>query len=99
MIDDHPDTGTTTSVSTCKSGTKLDEWQVTFSRYCPLTFGVRKASLGVGLCYSHIAFWGTWCIPIATYVVLPQLALINNRPLFPKVCFYPYIILILVRNF
>ncbi|XP_078150950.1 cellulose synthase-like protein G3 [Carex rostrata] len=59
-------------------------FEVGFSRYCPLIFCVRKVSLGPGLAYSQYAFWGIWCIPIATYAVLPQLALINNRPLFPK---------------
>ncbi|XP_078150226.1 cellulose synthase-like protein G2 isoform X3 [Carex rostrata] len=58
--------------------------EVIISRYCPLTFGLKKVSLGGGLAYSHYAFWGIWCIPIATYAVVPQLALINNRPLFPE---------------
>ncbi|XP_078150225.1 cellulose synthase-like protein G3 isoform X2 [Carex rostrata] len=59
-------------------------YEVSISRYCPLTFGVKKVSLGAGLAYSHYAFLGIWCIPIATYAVVPQLALINNRPLFPE---------------
>ncbi|KAG2654908.1 cellulose synthase-like protein G2 isoform X1 [Panicum virgatum] len=59
--------------------------QVGFTRHSPLTFGVRKTSLGLGLTYSHLAFWGLWCIPINnTYALLPQLALVNSRPLFPK---------------
>ncbi|XP_078150223.1 cellulose synthase-like protein G3 [Carex rostrata] len=58
--------------------------EVTISRHCPLTFGVKKILLGAGLAYSHLAFWGICCIPIATYAVLPQLALINNRSLFPE---------------
>ncbi|KAF3338921.1 cellulose synthase-like protein G3 [Carex littledalei] len=57
---------------------------VGLSRYCPLIFCVRKVSLGQGLAYSHYAFWGISCIPITTYAVLPQLAVINNRPLFPE---------------
>ncbi|KAF3339044.1 cellulose synthase-like protein G3 [Carex littledalei] len=60
-------------------------FEVSISRHCPLTFGVKKISLGAGLAYSHLAFWGICCIPIATYAVLPQLALIKNRPLFPEV--------------
>ena len=62
--------------------------QVGITRHSPLTFGVRKTSLGLGLTYSHLAFWGLWCIPITTYALLPQLALVNSRPLFPKVCYH-----------
>lgn len=60
-------------------------FEVAFSRYCPLAYGTSKASLLAGLCYAHEAFWGSWSIPITIYGLLPQLALIYNIPLFPKV--------------
>ncbi|RWW46713.1 hypothetical protein BHE74_00047341 [Ensete ventricosum] len=65
-------------------------FEVAFSRCCPLTFGTMKASLLVGLCYAHEAFWGSWCIPITIYGLLPQLALIFGIPLFPKVYVYGF---------
>lgn len=69
--------------------------QVGFTQHSTLTFGVSKTSLGLGLTYSHLAFWGFWCIPITIYAFLPQLALVNSRPLFPKVGYYFFIVLLL----
>lgn len=60
-------------------------YEVGFSRYCPLTFGAKNASFLVGLCYAYYSFWGLWSISITIYALLPQLALINHIPLFPKV--------------
>ncbi|KAJ4818358.1 Cellulose synthase-like protein [Rhynchospora pubera] len=71
------------ALSQCKRWT-VGQFEVGFVRHSTLTFGVRKASLGLGLTYSHLAFWGIWCIPISTYALLPQLALVYSRPLFPK---------------
>ncbi|KAJ0986133.1 hypothetical protein J5N97_004489 [Dioscorea zingiberensis] len=67
--------------------------EVAFSRHCPLTFGAKNASLLVGFCYARYALLGIWFIPITTYALLPQLALINHIPLFPKISdpwFYLY---------
>lgn len=73
-------------------------YEVAFSRFSPLTYGTRKASFPAGLCYAYYAFWGTWCIPITTYALIPQLGLIYDTPLFPKVSstwFYLYAYLFL----
>ncbi|URE31632.1 cellulose synthase-like protein [Musa troglodytarum] len=70
--------------------------EVGFSRYSPLTFGTTNASLLAGLGYAYDAFWGIWCIPVTTYGLLPQLALICQTPLLPKVSdpwFYLYVYL------
>ncbi|MQL99285.1 hypothetical protein Taro_032006 [Colocasia esculenta] len=58
--------------------------EVAFSKYCPLTYGTRKASFPMGMCYSIISFWGMWCFPISAYSILPQMALAHHIPLFPK---------------
>ncbi|RZR87417.1 hypothetical protein BHM03_00014815 [Ensete ventricosum] len=60
-------------------------YEVTFSRFNPLTFGTTKASFSMGLIYAHYACWGTWCVPITVYGLLPPLALLYQTPLFPKV--------------
>ncbi|XP_039117276.1 cellulose synthase-like protein G3 [Dioscorea cayenensis subsp. rotundata] len=68
-------------------------YEVGFSRYCPLTFGAKNVSFLAGLCYAYYSFWGLWSISITIYALLPQLALINHIPLFPKIsdpCFYLY---------
>ena len=60
--------------------------EVAFSRYCPITFGVRSIGLLSGLCYAFCTFWAIWAIPITIYAFLPQLALLNSASIFPKVC-------------
>ncbi|XP_039115832.1 cellulose synthase-like protein G3 [Dioscorea cayenensis subsp. rotundata] len=72
--------------------------EVFFSKHSPMIFGVRKVSFLMGLCYSYDGFWTSWCIPILIYGLLPQLALTNQIPLFPKVSdpwFYLYAYLFL----
>ncbi|XP_077212545.1 cellulose synthase-like protein G3 [Tasmannia lanceolata] len=59
--------------------------EVGFSKYSPLTFGITRISFLMGMSYAHPAYWATWAVPITTYGFLPQLALLNGIPLFPKV--------------
>lgn len=59
--------------------------QVGFCKYSPLTFGIRKMGLLMGLCYSHYTFWPLWAIPLTVYAFLPPLALLNELPIFPKI--------------
>ncbi|TXG50718.1 hypothetical protein EZV62_023242 [Acer yangbiense] len=58
--------------------------EVTFSKYSPVTFGIRRMGL-MGLGYSHLAFWPSFSIPITVYAFLPQLALLSGVTIFPKV--------------
>ncbi|KGN53431.1 cellulose synthase-like protein G2 isoform X4 [Cucumis sativus] len=60
-------------------------FEVAFSKYNPITYGVRSMGLLMGLCYTHYAFWLAWCIPVTVYAFLPQLALINGIQIFPQV--------------
>ncbi|XP_012086684.1 cellulose synthase-like protein G3 [Jatropha curcas] len=59
--------------------------QVGFSKYCPITFGIRAISPFMALGYGHYFFWGIWSIPITVYNFLPQLTLLNKVYIFPKV--------------
>ncbi|KAM7525905.1 hypothetical protein LguiA_015807 [Lonicera macranthoides] len=59
--------------------------EVAFSKYSPLTFGVRAMGPVMGLCYAHYAFWPIWSVPITIYSFIPQLALLNKVSIFPKV--------------
>ncbi|PPS12082.1 hypothetical protein GOBAR_AA08551 [Gossypium barbadense] len=59
--------------------------EVAFSRYSTITFGVKSMGLFMGLGYSYYAFWAILTIPITTYCLLPQLALLNELSIFPKV--------------
>lgn len=59
--------------------------EVAFSKYNPITFGVRAMGPLMALAYGHYAYWPMWSIPITIYAFLPQLALLNRTPIFPKV--------------
>ncbi|KAG7621576.1 Nucleotide-diphospho-sugar transferase [Arabidopsis suecica] len=72
--------------------------EVAFSRYNPLTYGIKPLSLLMSLGYCHYAFWPFWCIPLVVYGILPQVALIHGVSVFPKASdpwFWLYIILFL----
>ncbi|RZC44073.1 hypothetical protein C5167_037022, partial [Papaver somniferum] len=67
--------------------------EVGFSKYFPFTFGSRNRSLLMGMAYGFYAFWPVWAVPIIIYGLLPQLCLIDDMYLFPKVSdqwFYLY---------
>ncbi|KAJ4952057.1 hypothetical protein NE237_028889 [Protea cynaroides] len=72
--------------------------EVLFSKYSPITYGIRSLGLLMGLIYSHYVFWPIWSFPITFYAFVPQLALINGVSMFPKVSepwFYLYMFLFL----
>ncbi|KAL5717634.1 hypothetical protein ACHQM5_010614 [Ranunculus cassubicifolius] len=48
--------------------------EVAFSKYSPITFGVKFAGLFMGMCYAHYAFWPIWSIPTTIYSLLPQVS-------------------------
>ena len=52
-----------------------------------LIFGSHSMGLLMDLGDSHYeyAFWPIWCIPVTFYFFLPQLALLDNVSIFPKV--------------
>uniref|UniRef100_A0A2P2K894 Uncharacterized protein MANES_02G007400 n=1 Tax=Rhizophora mucronata TaxID=61149 RepID=A0A2P2K894_RHIMU len=56
-----------------------------FSKYSPLIHGVRYMGPLTGLAYSQYAFWPMLSIPLTVYAFLPQLALINDICILPKV--------------
>lgn len=59
--------------------------EVGFSKYSPLTYGIMKMGVLMGLCYGHYAFWPIFSIPFTIYALLPSLALLQGLPIFPKV--------------
>uniref|UniRef100_A0A803PP36 Cellulose synthase-like protein G3 n=1 Tax=Cannabis sativa TaxID=3483 RepID=A0A803PP36_CANSA len=59
--------------------------EVTFSKYSPFTFGTHFMGLVMGFTYGHYSLWPIWSIPVAIYAFLPQLALLNGLPIFPKI--------------
>ncbi|OAY56352.2 cellulose synthase-like protein G3 [Manihot esculenta] len=73
-------------------------FEVGFSKYSPLIYGIKHMGLLMSLLYSQYVFWPIWSIPISTYAFLPQLALINQVRIFPKVSepwflLYPFLFL------
>ena len=65
-------------------------FEVVFSKYSPLTFGIRSMGLPMSLAYAQLGCWAIWSIPITIYAFLPQLALINGISIFPMVCTCAY---------
>ncbi|MBA0713690.1 hypothetical protein Golax_012709 [Gossypium laxum] len=73
-------------------------FEVAFSKYNPLIFGSQYMGVLMSLAYSHYAFWPIWCIPVIFYSFLPQLALLNQFSIFPKLSepwFFLYVFLFL----
>ncbi|PWA83039.1 cellulose synthase, nucleotide-diphospho-sugar transferase [Artemisia annua] len=72
--------------------------QTGLSKFSPVTFGMKFLNPLHGMCYVQFHFRVFWCIPIIIYAFLPQLALINSFPIFPKVsdpwfCLYAFLFL------
>ncbi|RWR85684.1 cellulose synthase-like protein G2 isoform X1 [Cinnamomum micranthum f. kanehirae] len=60
--------------------------QVTFSRYCPLTYGIMSGhSILHTMCISYGAFMPLYSIFALCYATVPQLGLLNGISLYPKV--------------
>ncbi|KAL6501782.1 hypothetical protein OROGR_026915 [Orobanche gracilis] len=59
--------------------------EVGFSKYSPLTFGIKAMGILMGQAYAHYAFWPIWSFSITIYAFLPSLALLRGIPIFPKV--------------
>ncbi|CAI9117357.1 OLC1v1018734C1 [Oldenlandia corymbosa var. corymbosa] len=59
--------------------------EVLFSKFSPLTFGMQTLGPIESLCYASYAFSPMWSFPITLYSFIPQLALLNNHWIFPKV--------------
>ncbi|KAH6820523.1 cellulose synthase like G3 [Perilla frutescens var. hirtella] len=59
--------------------------EVGFSKFSPLTFGIRNLGFLMGQGYARYSFWPTWAVPITIYAFLPSLALLQGIQIFPKV--------------
>ncbi|XXG74466.1 hypothetical protein AAC387_Pa07g3177 [Persea americana] len=60
--------------------------EVTFSRYCPLTYGIMSGhSILHTMCISYWAFLPLYSIFALCYATVPQLGLLNGISLYPEV--------------
>ncbi|XP_024995489.1 cellulose synthase-like protein G2 [Cynara cardunculus var. scolymus] len=59
--------------------------QIGLSKFSPITFGMKFLNPLHALCYSHYLFRAFWSIPVFVYAFLPQIAIVNSSPIFPKV--------------
>ncbi|KAG9448222.1 hypothetical protein H6P81_014350 [Aristolochia fimbriata] len=76
----------------------IGQLEVGFCNHNPLTVGTKHICIPMGFGYGFYAYWAFWSIPILSYGLLPQLTLLSNYPLFPKVSdprFYLYAYLVL----
>eukprot|EP00262_Sarcandra_glabra_P021202 TRINITY_DN8826_c0_g1_i1.p1 TRINITY_DN8826_c0_g1~~TRINITY_DN8826_c0_g1_i1.p1 ORF type:complete len:369 (-),score=29.32 TRINITY_DN8826_c0_g1_i1:38-1144(-) len=59
--------------------------EVGLSRFCPLTYGISRKLILQNMCYGLLALQPLNSLPILLYTTVPQICLLNNIPLFPKV--------------
>ncbi|XP_075516510.1 quillaic acid 3-O-glycosyltransferase CSL1-like isoform X1 [Primulina tabacum] len=60
--------------------------QVALSRFSPLLFGVKKKmSVLQSMCYAELAYLAVNFFPLYCFAIVPQLCLIYDIPLYPKV--------------
>lgn len=60
--------------------------QVALSRFSPLLFGVKKKmSVLQSMCYAELAYLAIIFLPLYCFAIVPQLCLIYDIPLYPKV--------------
>ncbi|KMZ76177.1 Cellulose synthase-like CSLG, family GT2 [Zostera marina] len=58
---------------------------VAFSKYCPITFGLKHCSPLLSLAYFHYAFWSIPSIPVIFYGILPQITVVHQIQMFPNI--------------
>ncbi|KAK9050439.1 hypothetical protein SSX86_030591 [Deinandra increscens subsp. villosa] len=59
--------------------------QAGLNKVGPMTYGIKFLNPLQAMCYTNYFFRAFWSIPVIIYAFLPQLALINAFPIFPKV--------------
>ena len=60
--------------------------EVGFSKFCPLIYGPPRMSIFVSMCYGYYAFSPLlYFLPLWCFATIPQLCLLNDIPLYPKV--------------
>ncbi|KAI3713509.1 hypothetical protein L1987_72087 [Smallanthus sonchifolius] len=59
--------------------------QAGLNKFSPMTHGIKFLNPLQAMCYAHCFFRAFWSIPVIIYAFLPQIALINYCPIFPKV--------------
>ncbi|XP_051151247.1 cellulose synthase-like protein G3 [Andrographis paniculata] len=59
--------------------------EVAFSKFGPLTYGIRSMGFLMSQSYAHYAFWPIHSFPVTVYAFLPSLTLLQGIPIFPKI--------------
>uniref|UniRef100_A0A2P2K259 Cellulose synthase-like protein G1 n=1 Tax=Rhizophora mucronata TaxID=61149 RepID=A0A2P2K259_RHIMU len=75
--------------------------EVTLSRFCPFIYGLSRMSLLQTMCYGYFSLQPFYSLPVWCLAVLPQLCLLNDIPIYPKVITYtiPYVSLCFRTSF
>ncbi|KAE9597201.1 putative cellulose synthase (UDP-forming) [Lupinus albus] len=55
------------------------------SRFCPLIYGPPRMPLLQSLCFAELTYFPLYCLPLWCFAIIPQVCLLNGRPLYPKV--------------
>nr|GMD62850.1 cellulose synthase-like protein G2 [Ipomoea batatas] len=79
---------TTTSLNdTLVQGTRWNSGLLDclLSRFCPLIYGLPRMPLLQCFCYTYLAAQPLYFLPAWCLAIVPQLCLLNNLPIYPKV--------------
>ena len=70
-------------------------FQIFFSKYCPFIYGLGKIKLGAQMAYSIYLLFAPTSIPTLYYVIVPPLCLLHGISLFPQVCIFIFLFLLI----
>ncbi|KAK3429396.1 hypothetical protein EUGRSUZ_E00821 [Eucalyptus grandis] len=59
--------------------------QVGFSRFSPPIYGPWRMSILQSMCYTELAFFPLYCLPLCCLATIPQICLFNGVPIYPEV--------------
>ncbi|KAF8014479.1 hypothetical protein BT93_H0324 [Corymbia citriodora subsp. variegata] len=59
--------------------------EVALSRFSPPIYAPWRMSILQSMCYTEIAFFPIYCLPVCCFATVPQICLFNGVPIFPKV--------------
>ncbi|MFS7890438.1 putative cellulose synthase (UDP-forming) [Helianthus anomalus] len=61
------------------------QFSILMSKCCPFLYGYKRIPFALQMAYTLYLLWAPNCLPTLAYVTIPQLCLVKDIPLFPKV--------------
>ncbi|XP_071709211.1 cellulose synthase-like protein E1 [Rutidosis leptorrhynchoides] len=61
------------------------QFSTLLSKFCPFLYGIKRIPFRLQMSYTLYFLWAPNCLPVLAYVTIPQLCLLKEIPLFPKI--------------